>query len=75
MVRDKSATAGGVNNLTLADRFDNKDLAQLILACPLPMTPMSKKLQFTVNTKDNNDFIINGVILFKQVLKSVKLSK
>jgi hypothetical protein len=75
MVRDKSATAGGVNNLTLPDRFDNKDLAQLILACPLPMAPMSKKLQFTVNTKDNNDFIINGVILFKQVLKSVRLSK
>ena len=75
MVRDKSAVAGGQNDLTLSERFDNKNLAQLILACPLPLSPMSKKLQFTVSTKDANDFIINGVILFKQVIRSVKLSK
>jgi hypothetical protein len=77
MVRDKTTIfqSRTRNDLTLPERFDNKDLAQLILACPLVMTPMSKKLQFTVNTKDANDFIINGVILFKQVVRSVKLSK
>lgn len=75
MVRDKSATAGGRNDLTLADRFNNQSLTQLILACPLPLTPVSKKLQFTVSTKDNNGHIINGVILFKQVVRSVRLSK
>lgn len=75
MVRDKTATAGGENDLTLAERFDNKSLAQLIIACPLPETQMSKKVQFTVNTKDNNDYIISNVILFKQIIRSVKLAK
>jgi hypothetical protein len=75
MVRDKTASVGGNNDLTLPERFDDKDLAQMILACPLNISAMSKKLQFTVNTKDNNDYLINGVILFKQVVRNVKLSK
>lgn len=74
MVRDKTAVAGGENDLTLADRFDNKSLAQLIVACPLPETQMSKKLQLTVNTKDG-DNKVEGVILFKQIIKSVRLAK
>jgi hypothetical protein len=74
MVRDKTATSGGRNDLTLAERYDNKPLAQMIIACPLPETSMSKKVQFTVNTKDG-DNKVDGVILFKQILKTVRLSK
>lgn len=74
MARDASATAGGVNALTMNLRFDNKPLAQLIVACPLPLTQMSKKVQFSVDTKLPND-TVQGVILYKQVVKSVKLSK
>lgn len=73
MVRDKTAVAGGENDLTLAERYDNKSLAQMIIACPLPETSMSKKVQFTVNTKDG-DNKVEGVILFKQILKSVRLA-
>jgi len=77
MVRDKTTIFATKtrNDLTLADRMDNKDLAQMILACPLPLTPTSKKVQFSVTTKDDALYLINGVILFKQVVKSVKLSK
>jgi len=52
----------------VADSFQNI----LILATPLPLTPMSKTLQFSVSTKEPEDRIEN-VILFKQVLKTVKL--
>ena len=52
----------------VADSFQNI----LILATPLPLTPMSKTLQFSVSTKEPADRIEN-VILFKQVLKTVKL--
>jgi hypothetical protein len=72
MVRDITAAAGGENDLTLAERYDDKTSAQLIVACPLPETSMSKKVQFTVNTKDG-DNKVEGVILFKQIIKSVKM--
>jgi len=72
MVRDASSTAGGVNALTLSNRFNDNSLAQLIVACPLPLTQMSKKVQFSVDTKTAGDSV-QGVILFKQIVKSVKL--
>lgn len=60
------------NAVTLADRFKERDLQLLMLACPLPLTTGSKKVQFSVATKDIADKVEN-VILFKQVIKSVKL--
>ena len=60
------------NSVTLEDRFKERDLQLLMLACPLPLTAGSKKVQFSVATKDIADKVEN-VILFKQVIKSVKL--
>ena len=65
------------NSVTLADRFKGgadatKELSQLILCAPLPLTAGMKKLQFSVETKAPEDRIEN-VILFKQIIKTVKL--
>jgi hypothetical protein len=66
------------NSVTLADRFKggadgDKELSQLILCTPLPLTAGMKKLQFSVATKGTNDTIQN-VILFKQIIRSVRLA-
>ena len=65
------------NSVTLADRFKGgadatKELSQLILATPLPLTQGMKKLQFSVATKASIDRVEN-VILFKQIIKTVSL--
>jgi len=65
------------NSVTLADRFKGgedltKELSQLILCTPLPLTAGMKKLQFSVATKSVLDKVEN-VILFKQIIKSVRL--
>ena len=65
------------NSVTLADRFKGgadatKELSQLILGTPLPLTQGMKKLQFSVATKATEDKVEN-VILYKQIIKSVKL--
>lgn len=60
------------NSVTLEDRFKERDLQLLMLACPLPITAGSKKVQFSVATKNVADKVEN-VILFKQVIRSVKL--
>lgn len=72
MLRNNAA-----NSVTLADRFKGgedatKELSQLILCTPLPLTAGMKKLQFSVATKDVLDKVEN-VILFKQIIRSVKL--
>jgi hypothetical protein len=45
-----------------------------MLCTPLPLTAGTKKLQFTVETKDAPVRTINNVILFKQIVKMVKLA-
>jgi len=65
------------NTVTLADRFKggsdaDKELSQLMLCTPLPLTPGMKKLQFSVATKAPEDKVEN-VILFKQIIRSVRL--
>jgi hypothetical protein len=65
------------NAVTLADRFKGgadatKELSQLILCTPLPLTAGMKKLQFSVATKESADKVEN-VILFKQIIRSVRL--
>jgi len=62
----------GTHRVSLEDRFNARDNALMMLACPLPLTTGSKKVQFSVSTKTGADNIKN-VILYKQVLKSVKL--
>jgi hypothetical protein len=73
MLRNNAA-----NSVTLADRFKGgedltKELSQLILCTPLPLTAGMKKLQFSVATKSVLDKVEN-VILFKQIIKSVRLA-
>lgn len=62
----------GANDLRLQDRFSNEALQILIASTPTPITPVPKKLQYTINCKTANDLIQN-VILFKQVVKMIKL--
>lgn len=61
--------------ITLAERFKggvDRELSLLMLCTPLPLTQGMKKLQFSVSTKAPEDKVEN-VILFKQVVKTVKL--
>lgn len=70
MLRDNA-----IHSVTLADRFkggDNRELALMMLCTPLPLTNQMKKLQFSVSTKEPADRVEN-VILFKQIVRSVKL--
>lgn len=70
MIRDNDA-----HSVTLADRFKGglaRELALLMLCTPLPLTQGMKKLQFSVTTKAAEDKVEN-VILYKQIIKSVKL--
>ena len=47
------------------------DSQQIMLCCaPMPLTPMTKKLQFNIEAK--SETLINNVIVYKQVLKSIK---
>jgi hypothetical protein len=70
MLRDNAA-----HSVSLADRFKGgfaRELSLLMLCTPLPLTQQMKKLQFSVSTKAAEDKVEN-VILFKQVVKTVKL--
>ena len=70
MLRDNAA-----HSVTLADRFNGgleRELSLMMLCAPLPVTQQSKKVQFTVNTKGIDNKIEN-VILFKQILRTIKL--
>lgn len=67
MLRDNAEHA-----VTLDDRYKERDLALMMLCTPMPLTPGMKKLQFSVSTKAAEDKIEN-VILFKQVIKQVRL--
>ncbi len=70
MLRDNVA-----HSVSLAERFKggvDRELSLLMLCAPLPLTQGMKKLQFSVSTKATEDKVEN-VILFKQVVRSVKL--
>lgn len=70
MLRDNAE-----HSVTLEDRFKGgleRELSLLMLCTPLPLTQQMKKLQFSVSTKAAGDKVEN-VILFKQVIKTVKL--
>jgi len=69
MVRDTV-----LHTVSLEDRFDYRPNALMMLCTPLPLTAGTKKLQFTVETKDAPVRTIGNVILFKQIVKMVKLA-
>jgi hypothetical protein len=54
---------------TLSNRFNQADLQLMVIGTPTPLTPDTKKFQVNLVASDN----INNIILFKQVLKSIKL--
>lgn len=62
-----------VHSVSLDERYNDRNNAIIMLCTPLPLTAGSKKLQFSVSTKDNAHRIDN-VILFKQIIKTVKLA-
>jgi len=63
---------GVTTSVTLDERFNKRDNALMMLCTPLPLTASTKKLQYSVSTKTGMDRI-NNVILFKQIVKSVRL--
>ena len=64
---------GVTTSVTLDERFNKRDNALMMLCTPLPLTASTKKLQYSVSTKTGMDRI-NNVILFKQIVKSVRLA-
>ncbi len=44
----------------------------LVMGCPTPMTPTTKELQVNINCKAGG--VVDNVILFKQVARTVQLS-
>lgn len=44
----------------------------MIMGCPTPMTPTTKELQVNINCQQGG--IVDNVILFKQIVKTVQLS-
>jgi hypothetical protein len=71
MIRDNNND--NYDNLTrFSDDVDINDKNKImILATPTPLTTMTKKLQF--NLENKADHHIGGVILYKQVVRSVNL--
>ncbi len=61
------------HSVTLSQRYNDRGNALMMLCTPLPLTTGSKKLQFSVSTKEAIDRIYN-VILFKQIMRQVKLA-
>ena len=68
----RSAIDPDLNNLSLTDRFDNPELQILVCATPTPVTALPKTLQYHITCKTPL-IVIGNVILFKQVVKMIKL--
>jgi hypothetical protein len=61
------------NDISVSNRYTDVTNNILICATPTPVTAISKKLQFNVETKDEMGAVIENVILYKQVVRQVKL--
>ena len=71
MVGLRRDVAGDANNLTLVERYTRDANKILIIATPTPMTNNTKKFQVNAETKAGQ--AIQNVIVFKQVVKQIKL--
>lgn len=58
------------NNISISDRYTAVTNNILLLATPTPITAGNKKLQFNVATDGG---VIENVVLYKQILRSIKL--
>jgi hypothetical protein len=61
------------NDISLENRYTALTNNITILATPTPVTAGTKKLQFNVDTHDVIGAVIENVVLFKQVVRQVKL--
>ena len=61
------------NDISVSNRYTDATNNILICATPTPVTAISKKLQFNVETNDEIGAVIENVILYKQVVRQVKL--
>jgi len=67
-------TAGAdVNDISVENRYNEVTNNILICATPTPVTAISKKIQYNVETKDEVGAVIENVILYKQVVRSFNL--
>jgi len=53
-------------------RFTVASQQIMVCCCPTPLTPLSKKLQFNVVANKDSGSKVENVILYKQVMRSVK---
>jgi hypothetical protein len=61
------------NDISVSNRYTDVTNNITILATPTPITAGTKKLQFNVDTHDFMGAVIENCILYKQVLRQVKL--
>jgi hypothetical protein len=61
------------NDISVENRYTDVTNNITILATPTPVTAGTKKLQFNVDTYDVMGAVIENVILYKQVVRQVKL--
>jgi hypothetical protein len=62
----------GANNNEYKSRFTVASQQIMVCCCPTPLTPLSKKLQFNVVANKDSGSKVENVILYKQVMRSVK---
>jgi hypothetical protein len=61
-----------VGGTAYKSRFTVPSQQIMVCCCPTPLTPLSKKLQFNVVADKAGDSKIENVILYKQVMRSIK---
>jgi hypothetical protein len=62
-----------INDISVDNRYDEVTNNILICATPTPVTAISKKIQYNVETKDEEGAVIENVILYKQCVRSFNL--
>jgi len=61
-----------ISNAEFKSRFTAPTQQIMLCCCPTPLTPLSKKLQFNLVADKEETSKIDNVILYKQVMRSVK---
>ena len=70
-LKNMSCVALARNENNLVSRFSQAELQILLLGCPTPLTAVQKQIQLNINAANGQQ--IKNLVLFKQVVKSLKL--
>jgi hypothetical protein len=70
-LKNMSCVALARNENNLVDKFNKAELQILLLGCPTPLTAGQKQIQLNINAVDGQQ--IKNLVLFKQIVKSLKL--